>query len=135
MLNVGCYVDRTYYLKYLDIERKTTIEANENTFSNLYPNFRLLTIICIVYWLILLLKLFSRNDLEIGDAFSFLGYSIFLFTHVVILLATYISDNFNKGQKVIFCLSILPFIITGIVMTISLLGFLAMILKTIFNGH
>jgi hypothetical protein len=121
--------------KQFNTKVKSTIETNTDTFGEVYPKFRLLTIICIVYWIVLLLRLFSRNDLEMGDTFSFLLYCIFLLTHLLIFAATFISDKLHKGQRLIFNISIAPFILTGIVFTISVLTFLAFLLKTIFGGH
>ena len=114
---------------------KSTIETNTEAFGEVYPKFRLLTITCTFYWTVLLVRLFSRNGLEIGDTFSFLIYCIFLLTHLLIFAATFVSDSFHKGQKLIRNVSIAPFILIGIFFTISILTFFAFLLKTIFGEH
>ena len=95
--------------------------------------FRLLTMVCIAYWAILLIKLFLRQDLEMADSFSFIIYSFFLTVHIFILVGTYVSDRYQKGQSFIYKISVIPFVLTGSIALISLLSFLAFALKSLFG--
>lgn len=111
----------------------TTSNSSIDTFAEEYPKFRLLTLIYIVYWIILLALLFSRDDLEFGDTFSFLLYSAFGLTHLFVLVATYISDWLKKGQKLIFYVAIFPSVLSTIAILISIFSYGSTLLEIIFS--
>jgi len=106
---------------------------HRETFAEEYPKFRLLTIICIGYWTLMLILLFSRKDLEFGDTFSFLMYSTFAVMHLFLFSATYISDKFQRGQKLIFNMAIAPFILSMIAMMISIFSYSSLLFEKIFE--
>ena len=102
---------------------RTAATENREPFSEEYPKFRLLTIIYIVYWVILLILLFSRDYLEFGDTFSFLLYTAFGLTHLFIFFATYISDWLKRGQKLIFYVAIVPSVLSTIAIFVSIFSY------------
>jgi len=113
----------------------TTISKTKTEpFAESYPKFRLLTAICICYWTVLLILLFSRNDRELADAYSFLLYSGFVITHIFILLATIISDKLKKGQKLVFIIAIVPFIFSIIAILISIFSYGSIFLEMVFKS-
>ena len=97
-------------------------EYNKENFADSYPKFRLLTIICACYWIFLIVKLFFRQNLEFGDQFSLILYAMFVMIHLLIFVATYISDKILKGKKLIFYIAIIPFVLSFTVISISILA-------------
>jgi hypothetical protein len=76
--------------------------------------------ICLIYWIFIMFRLFSRQYLEMGDTFSFLIYSFFIITHFLVLTLRYLLRNKEKVLRIITSASILPSIVTGIFMMISI---------------
>lgn len=93
-------------------------------FADDHPNFRPITCACIVYWTLLIVMLLFRKDLEFSDAFSFAIYSIFVLTHSSILVLTYLTDKLQKGQSLLFNISILPSILSILAFLASVFSFL-----------
>jgi hypothetical protein len=105
----------------------------QKNFADDHPNFRLITCAFTVYWTLLITVLLFRKDLEFGDTFSFGIYSMFLLTHLSILLLTYLTDRLQKGQGLLFAIAILPSILSALALVVSVLSFLYYILELTFN--
>ena len=74
-------------------------------------------------------RLFSREYLEMGDTFSFFIYSFFIIIHSIILIFRYVLRNKEKGLEIIIGISILPSIVTGLIMMISIFSGLISLTK------
>jgi hypothetical protein len=93
-------------------------------FALAHPRFRLFVLISILYWGSLIARLFLRHDLEMGDSVSLVVYAIFLIVFVLVLLLSYLSDRYRKGQDLLYSIALFPLRLTLIAIFISLFSFL-----------
>ena len=80
--------------------------------------------ISLIYWIILLIKLLTRNDLEMGDTFSFLLYCLFIFIHWTILIFKFIFRNNDYRKNIIARISTMPLFITGFFILLTTFSYL-----------
>jgi 4-hydroxybenzoate polyprenyltransferase len=113
---------------------KTMSPVNNKVFSKNYYWFRVITIICIGYWVTLLLMLLLPHQYELADTYSLFLYAAFLITHFFILASIYISEKLQMQKKALIYVAIFPTAISIIAIIISIASYSSVVITKLING-
>ncbi|PLW92385.1 MAG: hypothetical protein C0592_11010 [Marinilabiliales bacterium] len=89
--------------------------------------------LCLLLWIVMLIRLQTREFLEFVDAFSFLIYILFIVFYVLIFVLKIFFRNDKPALRAIFWVSVLPSVLSGIIMFFVIFG-LIMNVSRFLNG-